>query len=158
MLCMCALIQERNLPAVSRKLEGRVHQRVNRLHCHHSLQQPHLPHRRHRVGQVTQRLLHHGGRLRDHVHGILQVYLGMCSVTEMDFSVVNTEGKPLNSHSLMDSLYCCALFNSIVSFLLASDCRKNYGITVKELDQPLLVHRPKERSKPRGKVRHVIPY
>ncbi|KAK3514784.1 hypothetical protein QTP70_031016 [Hemibagrus guttatus] len=30
--------------------------------------------------------------------------------------------------------------------------RKNYGITVKELDQPLLVHRPKERSKPGGKV------
>ncbi|XP_053466166.1 piwi-like protein 2 isoform X3 [Ictalurus furcatus] len=29
--------------------------------------------------------------------------------------------------------------------------RKNYGITVKELDQPLLVHRPKERSKPGGK-------
>ncbi|XP_030647575.1 piwi-like protein 2 [Chanos chanos] len=30
--------------------------------------------------------------------------------------------------------------------------RKNYGITVKELDQPLLVHRPKERSKPGQKV------
>lgn len=30
--------------------------------------------------------------------------------------------------------------------------RKNYGITIKELDQPLLVHRPKERSKPGGKV------
>ncbi|KAJ8285884.1 hypothetical protein GJAV_G00032070 [Gymnothorax javanicus] len=29
---------------------------------------------------------------------------------------------------------------------------KNYGITIKEVDQPLLVHRPKERSKPRGKV------
>uniref|UniRef100_A0A8B9RFJ1 Piwi-like protein 2 n=1 Tax=Astyanax mexicanus TaxID=7994 RepID=A0A8B9RFJ1_ASTMX len=29
--------------------------------------------------------------------------------------------------------------------------RKNYGITVKEIDQPLLVHRPKERSKPGGK-------
>ncbi|XP_036382072.1 piwi-like protein 2 [Megalops cyprinoides] len=29
---------------------------------------------------------------------------------------------------------------------------KNYGITIKELDQPLLVHRPKERSKPGGKV------
>ncbi|KAJ8366982.1 hypothetical protein AAFF_G00334210 [Aldrovandia affinis] len=29
---------------------------------------------------------------------------------------------------------------------------KNYDITIKELDQPLLVHRPKERSKPRGKV------
>ncbi|KAK0151277.1 Piwi-like protein 2 [Merluccius polli] len=28
---------------------------------------------------------------------------------------------------------------------------KNYGITIKELDQPLLVHRPKERSKPGGK-------
>nr|XP_055054548.1 piwi-like protein 2 [Misgurnus anguillicaudatus]XP_055054549.1 piwi-like protein 2 [Misgurnus anguillicaudatus]XP_055054550.1 piwi-like protein 2 [Misgurnus anguillicaudatus] len=30
--------------------------------------------------------------------------------------------------------------------------RKNYGITIKELDQPLLIHRPKERSKPKGKV------
>uniref|UniRef100_A0A671QCY3 Piwi-like protein 2 n=1 Tax=Sinocyclocheilus anshuiensis TaxID=1608454 RepID=A0A671QCY3_9TELE len=30
--------------------------------------------------------------------------------------------------------------------------RKNYGITIKELDQPLLIHRPKERSKPGGKV------
>uniref|UniRef100_A0A8B9KNX2 Piwi-like protein 2 n=1 Tax=Astyanax mexicanus TaxID=7994 RepID=A0A8B9KNX2_ASTMX len=30
--------------------------------------------------------------------------------------------------------------------------RKNYGITVKEIDQPLLVHRPKERSKPGGKI------
>uniref|UniRef100_A0A673H5A1 Piwi-like protein 2 n=1 Tax=Sinocyclocheilus rhinocerous TaxID=307959 RepID=A0A673H5A1_9TELE len=30
--------------------------------------------------------------------------------------------------------------------------RKNYGITIKELDQPLLSHRPKERSKPGGKV------
>uniref|UniRef100_H3DH65 Piwi-like protein 2 n=1 Tax=Tetraodon nigroviridis TaxID=99883 RepID=H3DH65_TETNG len=28
---------------------------------------------------------------------------------------------------------------------------KNYGITIKELDQPLLLHRPKERSKPGGK-------
>ncbi|XP_076853988.1 piwi-like protein 2 isoform X2 [Brachyhypopomus gauderio] len=30
--------------------------------------------------------------------------------------------------------------------------RKNYGITIKELDQPMLVHRPKERSQPGGKV------
>ncbi|KAM9446701.1 piwi-like protein 2 [Clarias gariepinus] len=30
--------------------------------------------------------------------------------------------------------------------------RKNYGITVKELDQPLLIHRPKERARPSGKV------
>ncbi|KAJ8263194.1 hypothetical protein COCON_G00156510 [Conger conger] len=29
---------------------------------------------------------------------------------------------------------------------------KNYGITIKEVDQPLLVHRPRERSMPRGKV------
>ncbi|XP_031426226.1 piwi-like protein 2 [Clupea harengus] len=29
---------------------------------------------------------------------------------------------------------------------------KNYGITIKEQDQPLLVNRPKERSKPQGKV------
>uniref|UniRef100_A0AAQ5YKS6 Piwi-like protein 2 n=1 Tax=Amphiprion ocellaris TaxID=80972 RepID=A0AAQ5YKS6_AMPOC len=28
---------------------------------------------------------------------------------------------------------------------------KNYGITIKELSQPLLMHRPKERSKPGGK-------
>ncbi|XP_046871685.1 piwi-like protein 2 [Hypomesus transpacificus] len=28
---------------------------------------------------------------------------------------------------------------------------KNYGITIKEMDQPMLVHRPKERSKPGGK-------
>ncbi|KAE8291705.1 Piwi-like protein 2 [Larimichthys crocea] len=28
---------------------------------------------------------------------------------------------------------------------------KNYGITIKEMDQPLLMHRPKERSKPGGK-------
>ncbi|XP_068559469.1 piwi-like protein 2 [Cebidichthys violaceus] len=28
---------------------------------------------------------------------------------------------------------------------------KNYGITIKEVDQPLLMHRPKERSKPGGK-------
>ncbi|XP_016428322.1 piwi-like protein 2 isoform X2 [Sinocyclocheilus rhinocerous] len=32
------------------------------------------------------------------------------------------------------------------------DVIKNYGITIKELDQPLLSHRPKERSKPGGKV------
>lgn len=32
-------------------------------------------------------------------------------------------------------------------------CSKNYGIEVKEMDQPLLVHRPKERSRPGGKVR-----
>ncbi|XP_016359951.1 piwi-like protein 2 isoform X2 [Sinocyclocheilus anshuiensis] len=32
------------------------------------------------------------------------------------------------------------------------DVIKNYGITIKELDQPLLIHRPKERSKPGGKV------
>lgn len=31
--------------------------------------------------------------------------------------------------------------------------RKNYGITIKELDQPLLIHRPKERSRPGGKVK-----
>ncbi|XP_062399032.1 piwi-like protein 2 [Sardina pilchardus] len=29
---------------------------------------------------------------------------------------------------------------------------KNYGITIKEQDQPLLMHRPKERANPRGKV------
>ncbi|MGH0131652.1 UNVERIFIED_CONTAM: hypothetical protein FKN15_056734 [Acipenser sinensis] len=29
---------------------------------------------------------------------------------------------------------------------------KNYGIIIKELDQPLLVHRPKERLRPAGKV------
>ncbi|KAM6964835.1 piwi-like protein 2 [Aplochiton taeniatus] len=29
---------------------------------------------------------------------------------------------------------------------------KNYGITIKDMDQPMLVHRPKERSKPGGKV------
>ncbi|MBN3310147.1 PIWL2 protein, partial [Amia calva] len=29
---------------------------------------------------------------------------------------------------------------------------KNYGISIKELDQPLLVHYPKERSKPGGKI------
>nr|XP_046241740.1 piwi-like protein 2 isoform X2 [Scatophagus argus] len=29
---------------------------------------------------------------------------------------------------------------------------KNYGITIKDMDQPLLVHRPKERSKPGGKI------
>lgn len=29
---------------------------------------------------------------------------------------------------------------------------KNYGITIKEMNQPLLIHRPKERSKPGGKV------
>ncbi|KAM9858163.1 piwi-like protein 2 [Aulostomus maculatus] len=28
---------------------------------------------------------------------------------------------------------------------------KNYGIVIKEMDQPLLMHRPKERSKPGGK-------
>ncbi|XP_040011750.1 piwi-like protein 2 isoform X2 [Xiphias gladius] len=28
---------------------------------------------------------------------------------------------------------------------------KNYGITIKEIDQPMLMHRPKERSKPGGK-------
>ncbi|KAM4746677.1 piwi-like protein 2 [Anableps anableps] len=28
---------------------------------------------------------------------------------------------------------------------------KNYGITIKEMNQPLLLHRPKERSKPGGK-------
>ncbi|XP_062240466.1 piwi-like protein 2 [Platichthys flesus] len=28
---------------------------------------------------------------------------------------------------------------------------KNYGITINEMDQPLLMHRPKERSKPGGK-------
>ncbi|XP_066509363.1 piwi-like protein 2 isoform X2 [Hoplias malabaricus] len=30
--------------------------------------------------------------------------------------------------------------------------RKNYGIHVKEMDQPMLIHRPKETSKPGGKV------
>uniref|UniRef100_A0A8C1JBH4 Piwi-like RNA-mediated gene silencing 2 n=1 Tax=Cyprinus carpio TaxID=7962 RepID=A0A8C1JBH4_CYPCA len=30
--------------------------------------------------------------------------------------------------------------------------RKNYGITIKELDRPLLIHRPNERSKPEGKL------
>ncbi|XP_053125966.1 piwi-like protein 2 isoform X2 [Hemicordylus capensis] len=29
---------------------------------------------------------------------------------------------------------------------------KNYGITVRELDQPLLIHRPKERKNPPGKL------
>ncbi|KAM3872188.1 piwi-like protein 2 [Diretmus argenteus] len=29
---------------------------------------------------------------------------------------------------------------------------KNYGIEIKEMDQPLLIHRPKERSKPGGKI------
>lgn len=29
---------------------------------------------------------------------------------------------------------------------------KTYGITIRELDQPLLVHRPKEKQTPEGKV------
>uniref|UniRef100_A0A3P8QN72 Piwi-like protein 2 n=1 Tax=Astatotilapia calliptera TaxID=8154 RepID=A0A3P8QN72_ASTCA len=33
---------------------------------------------------------------------------------------------------------------------------KNYGITIKEMDQPLLLHRPKERSRQGGKVKTYI--
>ena len=36
-----------------------------------------------------------------------------------------------------------------------SPCRfpsKAYGITIRELDQPLLIHRPRERLTPEGKV------
>ena len=41
--------QERDLPAEPRELSGRVHQGVDRQHHHHPLQQPHVPHRWHRV-------------------------------------------------------------------------------------------------------------
>uniref|UniRef100_A0A8C1JA23 Piwi-like RNA-mediated gene silencing 2 n=1 Tax=Cyprinus carpio TaxID=7962 RepID=A0A8C1JA23_CYPCA len=34
--------------------------------------------------------------------------------------------------------------------------RKNYGITIKELDRPLLIHRPNERSKPEGKLSESV--
>lgn len=44
----------------------------------------------------------------------------------------------------------------VVSLLLDFDRRKNYGITVKELDQPLLVHRPKEKANPGGKVSEEV--
>lgn len=33
---------------------------------------------------------------------------------------------------------------------------KNYGITIKEMDQPLLLHRPKERSRQGGKVKTYV--
>lgn len=49
---------------------------------------------------------------------------------------------PLSSYSLLGTL---------IDFFSLVDS-KNYGITIKEINQPLLIHRPKERSKPGGKV------
>uniref|UniRef100_A0A672I995 Piwi-like RNA-mediated gene silencing 2 n=1 Tax=Salarias fasciatus TaxID=181472 RepID=A0A672I995_SALFA len=54
---------------------------------------------------------------------------------------IEWEKSPRDSFTLMDG--------STTTF--ADYYSKNYGITIKELDQPLLLHRPKERSKPGGK-------
>lgn len=58
-------------------------------------------------------------------------------------------------------LFCS--FNSLLLVVIASHGlpsvdSKNYGITIKEMDQPLLMHRPKERARPGGKVELFFSY
>lgn len=59
---------------------------------------------------------------------------------------------PLVNRKLHLSLLFCANIYTSVSGPPHIDS-KNYGITIKEMDQPLLLHRPKERSQPGGKVK-----
>lgn len=126
------LLQACHPPAEPREFPGGVHQRTRWLHCHHSVQQPHLSHWWHQVVQVPKRHLHPWGWNPDHFSGLLQVNL----VQSVQFWWLLT-------------LKSTNPFRFSYSFIL---CSKNYGITIKEQDQPLLMHRPKERSKPRGKV------
>ena len=48
---------------------------------------------------------------------------------------------------------CCSKSGVADNFFLPLFCSsKNYGITVKEEDQPLLIHRPSERQNSQGMV------
>uniref|UniRef100_A0A671UJW4 Piwi-like protein 2 n=1 Tax=Sparus aurata TaxID=8175 RepID=A0A671UJW4_SPAAU len=51
---------------------------------------------------------------------------------------IEWDKSPKDTFTLMDDSSKCMFF-------------KNYGITIKEMDQPLLMHRPKERARPGGK-------
>uniref|UniRef100_A0AAQ4PZN2 Piwi-like protein 2 n=1 Tax=Gasterosteus aculeatus aculeatus TaxID=481459 RepID=A0AAQ4PZN2_GASAC len=54
---------------------------------------------------------------------------------------IDWDNSPKDSFTLMDGTK-----STFVEYY-----SKHYGITIKELDQPLLMHRPKERAKPGGK-------
>lgn len=70
-----AVCQEHIVPTEQGKLSRWMHQRTHRQHCHHPLQQPHLPHRCHWVEQITQRHLHFDGWHCNYLCGLLQVRL-----------------------------------------------------------------------------------
>lgn len=69
----CVVCQEHVVPTDQRELPGPMHQSTHRQHCHHPLQQPHLPHWCHWVEEVTQRHLHFDGWHKNHLCRILQV-------------------------------------------------------------------------------------
>ncbi len=165
-----AFCQEHAVPTEQRELPRRMHQRTHRQHCHHPLQQPHVPHWRHWVEQVTQRHLHLDGRHQNHLCGVLQVRQ-LCPWTHQDwagkysrcfyiFIVDFIQSSNGSLHYIWLLVFVCLFFKA--SFIVVAlhglphFNSKNYGITIKEMDQPLLTHRPKERSKPGGKVKPLF--
>lgn len=167
--CLCwAVCQEHVVPTEQGKLSRWMHQRTRRQHCHHPLQQPHLPHWCHWVEQITQRHLHFDGWHCNYLCGLLQVRLlfptancfcvCVCVVKYQQFGLHTNPTMKRSVGSgvffffspfspMLMWLHVCFvfLFNS-----------KNYGITIKEMDQPLLLHRPKERSRQGGKVKTYV--
>lgn len=117
-----------------------MHQRAPRQHRYHPLQQPHLPSWWYRVEQIPQRHLHFNGWHENHFPGVLQVRM-IHHISERKWNGL---------------VVFCANIYSLDSGLPRVDS-KNYGITIKETDQPLLLHRPKERLKPGGKVKLSSP-
>lgn len=167
--CLCwAVCQEHVVPTEQGKLSRWMHQRTRRQHCHHPLQQPHLPHWCHWVEQITQRHLHFDGWHCNYLCGLLQVRLlfPTANCFCVCVCVVKYQQFGLHTNPTMKRSVGSGFFFFVFSvfpnahviaclfvFLFNS---KNYGITIKEMDQPLLLHRPKERSRQGGKVKTYV--
>lgn len=128
--------QEDVIPAEQRELSRGSLQRIHWEHCDNPLQQSHLPCWCHWVEQVAQRHIHFNGRYKNHLFRILQVCSKCYCVCEENVGFFDL----------------CRLFTKDIAYFPPNNS-KHYGITLKEVNQPLLLHQPKERARPGGKVR-----
>lgn len=86
------------------------------------------------------------------------VFVCVCVVKYQQFGL---HTNPTMKRSVGSVFFCflrflqcsCDCITCLFVFLFNS---KNYGITIKEMDQPLLLHRPKERSRQGGKVKTYV--
>lgn len=122
--CLCwAVCQEHVVPTEQGKLSRWMHQRTRRQHCHHPLQQPHLPHWFHWVEQITQRHLHFDGWHCNYLCGLLQVRLlfptanCFCVCLCSEISAVRSSYQPNNEKISWICFFC---------FLRFLQCSRDY--------------------------------